>query len=72
MCVGTSASIRFKAASIAFITLQKFFTRSRSRVDQFDPHIVGRLKWIQVDSMSAVGGVGLKCVYSAMLHKLCS
>ena len=33
-------------------------------MDQFDPHMVGGLKWIQVDSMSAVGGARLKCMYT--------
>ena len=39
-------------------------------MDRFNPHMVGGLKWIQVDTVSAVDGVGSKCVYSAMLHKL--
>ena len=39
---------------------------------RFDPHMVVGLKWIQVDSMNTMGGVELKCVYFAMLRKLCS
>ena len=39
-------------------------------MDRFDPHTVGGLKQILVDSMNMVGGVGSKCVFPAMLHKL--
>ena len=39
-------------------------------MNQFDSHMVGGLKQIQVDSMSVVGGVGSKCIFPAMLHKL--
>ena len=38
-------------------------------MDQLDPHVVCGLKQIQVDSISVVGGVWLKCVFPAMLHK---
>ena len=55
--------------SVPFV-LHGNFTGSGSKVDRFDPHMVGGLKWIQLDSMSAVGGVGSKSVYSVMLHKL--
>ena len=65
-CIRTSASIRFEAASISF-ALPQNFTRSRSKVDQFDSHMLVGLKWIQVDSMSVVGGVRIFC----MLRKLC-
>ena len=68
-CVCTSASIWFEATTISF-ALHKTFTGSGSKVDRFDSHMVGGLKWIQVDSMSAVDGGRSKCVYSAMLHKL--
>ena len=54
--VGTSASIRFEAASISF-ALHATFPGSGSKVDRFDPHTVGGLKSIQVDSMNVVGGV---------------
>ena len=37
-------------------------------MDRFDPHMVRGLKWIQVDLMSAVGGVGSKYVYSTVLR----
>ena len=59
--VCTSVSIQFEAVSIPF-TLHKNFAGSGSKVDWFDPHMVSGLKWIQVDSMSAVDGVGSKCV----------
>ena len=63
-CVCTSASIQFEAASISF-ALHANFPGSGSKVDQFDPHTVGGLKLIQVDSMSVVGGVGSNCVFPA-------
>ena len=62
--VGTSASIRFEAASISF-ALHATFPGSGSKVDRFDPHSVGGLKSIQVDSMNVVGGVGSNCVFPA-------
>ena len=62
--VHTSASIWFEAASISF-ALHANFPGSGSKVDRFEPHMVGGLKYIQVDSMSVVGGVGSNCVFPA-------
>ena len=63
--VCTSVSIRSEAASIMF-ALHGSFTGSIHII------MVGGLKWIQVDSMNVVGGVGSRCIYFAILHKLCS
>ena len=62
MHVCTNASIQFKAASISF-ALHTYFTGRDYKVDQFDPHTVGGLNQIQVDSKSMVSGIGFKCTF---------
>ena len=66
--VCTSPSVWFKAASTSF-AMHANFTISGSKVDQFEPHTVSGLKQIQVDSMSMVGSVRLKCIFPTTLHK---
>ena len=63
--------IVLQSDSILF-TLHEHFIGSGPKVDRFDPHMLDGLKWIGADSMSAMGGVVSKCVYSAKLQKLCS
>ena len=62
--VRTSTSIRFEPTSISFV-LHANFPRSGSKVDRFNPHTVGGLKQIEVDSLSVVGSVRSNCVFPA-------